>query len=157
VVSQRSQSSSLVAQQRGIYPQQANLAIAHQLKRELKEAPSKGGRNCTVSRETPKLSSSGTKRSITKRGLPKKKSGSPPPLSATKASPFLVIIKKHPSGILIPQSKVDPSARLPLQKPVPSDEEKKERPVVQPDAKDADVLLGRGGLSNQHAGYRFFR
>jgi hypothetical protein len=76
--------------------------------------------------------------------------------SQKQTSPFQKIIADHPSDLLIAKSFINPTERLPMMQYVERDEDR-ERPVFQNDLINADVLLGRGGLSNNHSGNLWFR
>jgi hypothetical protein len=65
-------------------------------------------------------------------------------------------IAKHPSPILIPDSSVPYHQRIPAKLYVPADAAKR-CPVTEVELRDKDVLMGRGGLTNQHVGNMWFR
>jgi len=70
-------------------------------------------------------------------------------------SPFYKLIPDHPSDILVPFSKIDPSKRL-AETTVDPDKGK-QHPILVNDLTSVDILLGRGGLSNNHEGNLWFR
>lgn len=70
-------------------------------------------------------------------------------------SPFYKIIPDHPSDIIVPYSNIDPSKRL-AETTVDPDE-RKQNPILLNDLTSADILLGRGGMSNNHEGNLWFR
>ena len=61
----------------------------------------------------------------------------------------------HPNPLLEPEAKVDESLRLRPMPPVTADTEHRRFPVYKP--LPTDILLGRGGRSNHHAGNEWFR
>lgn len=71
-------------------------------------------------------------------------------------SPFHKIIQDHPSDLLLPFSDVVPKDRIRMVPYVECDETM-QRPVYLKDLISSDVLLGRGGLSNNHIGNLWFR
>jgi hypothetical protein len=100
-------------------------------------------RHFRVNRVIPKLAA-GARRAIT-----------PDP---AEASPFRVIVKEHPSKLLlVPQSDVDLPKQLPMQQFVPLHDIRKQHPVLESDVKNTDVMLGRGSSIQRHAGNVFFR
>jgi hypothetical protein len=65
-------------------------------------------------------------------------------------------IVKHPSPILMPDSSVPYNQRIPAMPYVPSDTAKT-YPITESELRDRDVLMGRGGLTNQNVGNIWFR
>ena len=61
----------------------------------------------------------------------------------------------HPNPLLEPDTTIDDHLRLRTMPPVLSDTEYRKYPVYQP--LPTDILLGRGGRSNHHAGNEWFR
>ena len=61
----------------------------------------------------------------------------------------------HPNPLLEPDAKMDNQLRLRAMPPVLADTEYRRFPIYQP--LPTDILLGRGGRSNQHAGNEWFR
>lgn len=75
----------------------------------------------------------------------------------TQISPFYNLIADHPSDLLMPVLDVNMHPHLRLNLLPFMDRDKTERPVVYEDMVNVDVLLGRGGLSNNHSGNLWFR
>jgi hypothetical protein len=67
-----------------------------------------------------------------------------------------VHIVKHPSPILMPDSSIPYNQRIPARPYVPSDAAKT-YPIAESELRDRDVLMGRGGLTNQNVGNIWFR